>query len=176
MRAASIACLDAAYGESAATCACIIADDWAADAEQRRHVVCRDAAADYAPGEFYRRELPLLLDALAAAGPLPDVIIVDGYVWLEAGRPGLGAHLFRALGETRPVVGVAKTLFRSASAISRRVARGGARPLFVTAEGMGVEAAAECVRRMHGAYRIPTLLKLADRAVRDALLAASAAP
>jgi len=169
MQTGSIACLDAAYGESAATCACIVADGWTAGIESGRHVIRTGAAADYEPGEFYRRELPLLLAALKAVGTLPDVIVIDGYVWLGEGRKGLGAHLHQALGGERPVVGVAKTEFRSASAISLPVMRGSARPLFVTAEGMSVDAAADCVKRMHGAHRIPTLLKLADRAARDAL-------
>jgi deoxyribonuclease V len=50
------------------------------------------------------------------------------------GRPGLGAHLYDRIGT--PVVGVAKTAFRSAThAVAVR--RGSAtKPLYVTAAGM----------------------------------------
>jgi hypothetical protein len=41
--------------------------------------------------------------------------IVDGYVWLDdAGKPGLGAHLYQALGGRVAVLGVAETKFRGA--------------------------------------------------------------
>jgi deoxyribonuclease V len=41
------------------------------------------------------------------------------------------------------------------------------RPLYVTALGVDVETAAEDVRRMHGRFRLPTMLKRADRLCRD---------
>jgi deoxyribonuclease V len=49
------------------------------------------------------------------------------------------------------------------------VERGGsAKPLYVTAAGIAAETAAAHVAAMHGAHRIPTLLKLVDRLVREA--------
>jgi deoxyribonuclease V len=42
--------------------------------------------------------------------------------------------------------------------------------LFVSAVGIGVDEAAKAVRAMHGPHRMPTLLKLVDRAARDAML------
>jgi deoxyribonuclease V len=41
-------------------------------------------------------------------------------------------------------------------------------PLFVTTIGTDVAAAAAAVLGMHGAHRIPTLLKRVDRLARDA--------
>lgn len=102
----------------------------------------------------------------------PDLIVIDGFVWLDAdGRPGLGAHLHaeRAI----PVVGVAKTAYRGCEAWSAPVLRGAStRPLFVTATGVDRAGAAAAIAGMHGAHRIPTLLALADRAARDALVPA----
>ncbi len=65
------------------------------------------------------------------------------------------------------VFGVAKSRFVGAvDAVP--VTRGrSSRPLFVTAAGMDPEEAAEKIRIMHGAYRIPTMLKLADRLCRE---------
>jgi deoxyribonuclease V len=64
------------------------------------------------------------------------------------------------------VVGVAKRPFRGAPALE--VLRGAsARPLYVTAIGIDAAHAADGVRRMHGAHRIPTLLTRVDRLCRD---------
>jgi deoxyribonuclease V len=70
-------------------------------------------AAPYRPGQFYLRELPPLLAVLDGFGRL-DLLVIDGYVDLDPdGRPGLGAHLYAALGA--PVVGVAKSAFAAAT-------------------------------------------------------------
>jgi len=103
---------------------------------------------------------------LREAAPVRSVII-DGYVWLGAGRPGLGAHLYEALGQRIAVVGVAKRRFHGAGD-AVPVLRGTSQvPLFVTAVGIDPSEAAEGVRRMHGGHRIPTLLKRVDRLSRD---------
>lgn len=95
-----------------------------------------------------------------------DVVVIDGYVWLATRRPGLGAHLFDALGRSTIVVGVAKTSFHDNDA-AIEVARASTRPLYITAEGVDVRQAADDVRRMHGAHRIPTMLKRVDRLARE---------
>jgi deoxyribonuclease V len=65
-----------------------------------------------------------------------------------------------------PVIGVAKTFFRTA-VHAERVCRGrSARPLFVTAAGMERHDAARVVATMTGPYRIPDALRLADRLAR----------
>jgi deoxyribonuclease V len=124
--------------------------------------------APYEPGQFYRRELPCLLAVLGKIPDAVEAIVVDGYVWLaDEQTPGLGGHLFQALGGTIPVIGVAKTQFRSARA-SQAVLRGGSqRPLYITAAGMSREAAAHHIQAMHGPHRIPTLLKRVDQICRQ---------
>jgi deoxyribonuclease V len=118
----------------------------------------------YRPGEFYRRELPPLhavLDGIARLG----LLVVDGYADLDpGGRPGLGAHAYAEFGI--PVIGVAKSAFRTAvHAIT--VLRGtSARPLFVTAAGMPRADAAELVRLMAGRFRVPDALRRADQLAR----------
>jgi len=129
-------------------------------------VVTSDAPpAPYEPGRFYLRELPHVRSVLGLVGTQIDVIVVDGYVWLAADKGGLGAHLFTALGEVTPVIGVAKTQFAGATAIE--VVRGtSARPLYVTAAGIDPAVAAQHVLAMHGEHRIPTLLKRVDQLAR----------
>jgi deoxyribonuclease V len=121
-------------------------------------------AAAYQAGEFYQRELPPLQAVIPHSRSLA-LIVVDGYVDLDGtGRPGLGAHVHAAFGV--PVVGVAKTPFRTAThAASVRRGRS-ARPLYVTAAGMPIGEAADLVRDMTGSFRIPAALKLADRLAR----------
>lgn len=120
-----------------------------------------EQVAAYEPGAFYRRELPAMRAVLDG---VPDLalVIVDGYVDLDPdGRPGLGARLHDETGV--PVVGVAKTAFRSATHAAA-VHRGGARkPLYVTAAGLPVERAAELVADMAGPYRMPDALRRVDR-------------
>ena len=118
----------------------------------------------YQPGEFYLRELPPLRAVLAGVDGL-SLLIVDGYADLDpAGRPGLGAHAHAEFGI--PVIGVAKSRFRTAThAIP--VNRGASvRPLFVTAAGMPAADAAGLVRRMAGRYRLPDALRRADTLAR----------
>lgn len=162
-----IACVDVDYRADHAAAACLTFHQWE-DAAPVSTIVARiDDVEDYVPGEFYKRELPCLLQVLEPIAADLTTVVVDGYTSLAPGKPGLGAHLYEALGREIPVVGVAKTRF--AGATSEDVLRGTAiRPLYVTAIGMTVVDAAAFVKSMHGPYRIPTLLKLVDHVCRTA--------
>jgi deoxyribonuclease V len=158
-----IACVDVDYRDEGALAACVLFRDWGDERPAGERVEHVAEVEPYQPGQFYRRELPCLLAVLRRVSEPLDAVVVDGYVWLGTeDRPGLGAHLHRALGGTVPVVGVAKNPFAGA-VLARKVRRGdGQRPLFVTAAGTDADRAADCVRAMHGPYRIPTLLKRVD--------------
>lgn len=121
-------------------------------------------AERYSPGEFYLRELPPIRAVCQHTGPFA-LIVVDGYVDLDpAGRPGLGAHVHAEFGA--PVIGVAKSVFRTATHAAR-IRRGqSARPLFITAAGMTIADAATVVENMAGPFRIPDALRTADRLAR----------
>ena len=121
----------------------------------------------YQPGRFYLRELPPLRAVLAGLDQMA-LLIIDGYADLDpGGRPGLGARARDEFGV--PVIGVAKTAFRTAThAIPVR--RGtSARPLYITAAGMPRTDAAGLVRRMAGQHRLPDALRRADRLARHGL-------
>jgi deoxyribonuclease V len=168
---APIAFLDVSYASDVAGVACLFADTWTAATpamEFRRCLRC--APANYIPGEFYKRELPLLRAVIDDLMPPPALLVIDGYVWLGATHaPGLGAHLFDALRSATPIVGVAKSRYGD-DTWSERVYRGESRrPLYVTAAGVDTAKAAALVARMHGKHRIPTMLQLADRLARSAL-------
>jgi deoxyribonuclease V len=162
------AALDVSYDDTAgsAVAAAVVFSDWKDDRAACEHsVTCVDIEI-YVPGEFYRRELPCLLQVLAEVTEPLDCILIDGYVGL-GDQPGLGMRLWGALGEKVPVVGVAKTPFRGARAVE--VFRGISKmPLYVTAVGVDANQAAANIVRMAGNFRIPTLLKRADCLARQA--------
>jgi deoxyinosine 3'endonuclease (endonuclease V) len=124
-----------------------------------------DKAADYIPGEFYRRELPGILALMKQIDRQLSEIIVDGHVMLGK-RAGLGWHLFDYLNRKIPVIGVAKSKVEDFS--GAEVYRGSStRPLYVTAAGMKLKQAVNNVKMMHGAHRIPTLLRHVDKLAKE---------
>jgi deoxyribonuclease V len=168
------AAIDVDYRIDHAAAAAVVFGDAAADRAVVERVVRVEGIADYEPGAFYKRELPCalaVLQALRSDGVDVDTVLVDGHVWLGPGTPGLGARLFQSLLDERgvaiPVIGVAKTSWHDRAA-HVEVVRGGAKPLWVSAAGVDVAVAADLVQRLHGPYRLPTLLTRADRLARDA--------
>jgi deoxyribonuclease V len=166
-----IALLDAAYSNEASVAACLTAEEWTSSAPIAEFTHRAGQAEEYTPGEFYRRELPLLMSVLAMLPERPRIVVVDGYVWLDAdGRKGLGAHLFEALRGRTAVVGIAKSRFAGAEQWVEQVVRGtGANPLWVTAAGVTLSEAVSGVKRMHGANRIPSLIDRVDLLARSTL-------
>lgn len=164
-----IACLDVAYGSASAHAAGTTFRYWTDAIPLEEHVIRVERVQPYQPGQFFRRELPCLLAVLRTLAPV-DVVVVDGYVWLGGmEKPGLGAHLYQALGGRTAVVGVAKTRFQGADTACEVFRGRSKRPLFITAAGLSQAIAAGLVRSMHGADRIPTLLKRVDELCRENL-------
>jgi deoxyribonuclease V len=165
-----IAFLDVDYRDGGARAACVLVRDWTDPAPASSHVADIDEVRDYEPGKFYLRELPCLQSVLGRLPEKPDVLVVDGYVWLADDRtPGLGARLHEASGEI-PVVGVAKTKFRGmdGSSLLELVFRGrSARPLYLTAVGIDPKVAASALASMPGEHRIPDIVRRADRLARS---------
>jgi deoxyribonuclease V len=156
------ACLDASYRGNEAIAACILFRRWEDDHPAGEMTASANPVKPYVPGSFFLRELPVLRAVLGRVAEPLETVVIDGYVWLDdLQTPGLGAHLYQALGKSVRVIGVAKTAFRGAPGVE--VVRGGTRrPLYVSAAGMPVAEAADCIRRMHGPYRLPTLIRRAD--------------
>jgi len=160
-----IACCDVDYRDPGAVAAGLWFHDWTDNTSVAEAVVPIAQVAPYQPGQFYLRELPCLL-AVLEKGPPAEIIVLDGYVWLGDGQPGLGAHLYQALDERAAVIGVAKTRYAGATS-AQAVRRGGsANPLYVTAVGIDLSEAARHIAEMHGLHRIPTLLKKVDQLCR----------
>ena len=163
-----IACVDTQYFEDHAATGVVLFDHWTDQHPVKtfRHKLV-GAPAQYVPGEFYKRELPCIMAALQPKLDQLETIVVDGYVHLGIDQPGLGLKLFLQLDQSKVIVGVAKKAFHSAN-LAISITRGESQmPLFVTAAGIAADEAARQIQNMHGPYRIPTFLKLADTIARE---------
>lgn len=173
-----ILAIDVQYVDDTGYAAAVLFDTWTASTPLHVFTHVEHNVAEYQPGQFYKRELPPVLALLAASPTPPAVVVIDGFVNLDAaGRPGLGQHLFDALGGKVPIVGVAKNPFRLHGEEGEPDEQGGpgaitrgssVRPLYVTSAGMSQTTAEELVIGMHGQHRLPTMLKLVDQEARKA--------
>jgi deoxyribonuclease V len=165
--AGRFAAVDVGYGPAGgARAAIVIAASGRFAAVLTERTTDLPAVAPYVPGQFFLRELPPLRAVLRGAGQL-RLIVIDGYVDLDPdGRPGLGAYVHHEFAV--PVVGVAKTFFRTATHAIRVHRGGSARPLYVTAAGLPANYAAGLVSKMSGTHRLPDALRRADALARGA--------
>lgn len=124
-----------------------------------------EGIAAYEPGAFYKRELPCILSLLKKINAWKiEAIIVDGFVFLDDdGKLGLGGHLYNRLDGAIPVIGVAKSKFHGIVNNCIQLLRGESKnPLYITAIGIPLENAVQCIKLMHGTFRMPYLLQLLD--------------
>ena len=142
------------------------------DAEPQQLITAtRNDVAPYEPGQFYKRELPCIMQLLEQVDlSTLDAIIVDGHVFVDDQKSfGLGGYLYQALDEKIPVIGVAKSAFHKADAVCEQVYRGESKhPLWVSAIGYDRTQAATQVKGMHGSFRMPTILKALDTVTKEA--------
>ncbi len=167
-----IVCTDVHYRgteqEPLANAAAVFLHEWTDPIPAQERTAFIPSVEPYISGQFFRREMPCLLQMLDPVLADVTVIVVDGYVWLGADAngkplPGLGAHLFETLGRKVPVIGVAKTRF-AAACDSTEVFRGTSQnPLYVSAIGVTLGEAEQNVRNMAGKFRIPDALKRVDQ-------------
>jgi deoxyribonuclease V len=167
-----ILALDSYYPGDAYT-VCLSFENWTDHCPRAIFTEVTVLTEEYEPGFFYKRELPCILSILKKVSlENIEAIVIDGFVTLDdSGKPGLGGHLYKALNETIPVIGVAKNDFKSLIHGKRLVYRGtSAKPLYITTLGMEMDLAAEHIKSMHGDFRIPTLLKQLDVLTKQPLL------
>lgn len=169
-----LVCVDAAYSQARVAAAAAAFSHWEDAAPGKLCFFVGRVPAPYVPGQLAARELPVILAVLAQFPQEIELVLVDGFVFLnDRGRLGLGGRLHQALAGRSAVVGVAKRAFAGAPAVP--VWRGKSRhPLWVSAVGVEPAWAAEQVARMHGPFRLPTLLRLVDRCARQQLARAEA--
>lgn len=161
-----IIAIDVHYRENFAKAVAIEFETWQDEKASKVYEVQINKAAEYIPGQFYKRELPCILKVLEKTSlESTDVIVVDGYVTLSnEGKFGLGMYLYEALNQKIPIIGVAKKSFKDNEQQVRKVLRGESKnPLYVTSVGFDLDKAAKLIEQMKGEYRIPTLLKILDQ-------------
>lgn len=158
--------VDVYYYDKKAKVSGVIFTDWPDELPVKIISTHIDHVEEYTSGEFYRRELPCIVQLLSQVDlNNAEVVIIDGYVYLDnEKKPGLGAYLFNYLEGKIPIIGIAKTAFHQNQENVELVYRGESKnPLYVSSVGMGTKTAANLVKNMHGKHRIPTLLKLLDQ-------------
>ena len=139
-------------------------DDWDSP-EASRTWLSRIAKVEKTErGELDLRALPCVLQLLREHALAADVIVIDGFVHLDAlETPAFGRHLYHALGARCAVIGISKTAMAHSPAQFEVLREEETRPLTVTCVGIDLGAAKARLRAMHGKRRVPTLLKLAAR-------------
>ncbi|MFE7563971.1 endonuclease V [Kitasatospora sp. NPDC057500] len=152
-------------------------------------------AFPYIPGLLAFRELPAVLDALAALTHRPGTVVCDGYGLAHPRRLGLASHLGVLTGLR--TLGVAKTPFTfdhrepgpargdtapltdpaTGEEVGRALrTRPGVKPVFVSVgHRIGLAEAVEATIRLTPRYRLPETTRHADSLCRRALGATSAA-
>ena len=160
-----ILAIDVHYREEIARVVSIEFEDWNAIVPTTIHVKEIPETPPYVPGQFYKRELPCIMEILKCSD-LSNIkaIIVDGYVVLDdLGKKGLGGYLYDHLNQAIPVIGVAKKRFHSLDKLTLPIFRGASKkPLYVTCLGGELAEYAQKVQDMQGDYRFPELLKILD--------------
>lgn len=165
-----IAAVDSHYHDHMAKTALIVFESWSSKTFTQTFAEEREIPSQYISGQFYKRELPGILNVLNKVDlAVIQAVVIDGYVFLnDSGQKGLGAYLYDALNQKIAVIGVAKNHFGNVEQLQVEVWRGKSKnPLFVTAAGMELKQAARHITEMAGEYRIPTLLKEVDRLSRE---------
>ncbi len=145
-------------------------DTWNTTTPSDIHEIQIDEFADYIPGQFYKRELPCILEVLKLTDlDKLEAIIIDGYVILDdQGKGGLGAYLYEALNEKIPIIGIAKRSFINNQKHVRQVLRGESKnPLYITSRGIDVDEAAKRISQMQGKYRLPDLIRIMDQKTKE---------
>lgn len=158
---------DTQYAENSALAAGVLFHRW--ESSEFSKVIRKEIneIAPYEPGNFYKRELPCILSLLEDVHEPIEAIVIDGYVRLgNKARDGLGMHLFKAINQSIPVIGVAKKAFLETPEDCQIIRGISIKPLFVTSVGISLETAKNRILRMHGRNRIPTQLKRVDQICR----------
>jgi deoxyribonuclease V len=126
---------------------------------------------EYVPGEFYKRELKVLLaiheEYVRLYKKEPLCIFIDAYVDL-GDKKGCGQYFADAIENTAVIIGIAKNAYVPADKVCEKVLRGtSVKPLFVTSTIVPKEDAAVLVKMLHGENRFPTLIKKTDMLTKE---------
>ena len=156
--------IDAHIQGDTARVAAVAFDDWAAPEGTKNYALRIEHVEKPAKGELDLRALPWLVNLLDANRLQPELIVLEGFVHLDAQEtPGLGRRLHDTLGGRTAVIGVSRSGFKDTPEQFEVHREEETAPLVITCAGIDLGAAKARVRMMHGKKRMPTLMKLAAR-------------
>ncbi|WP_444928240.1 endonuclease V [Microbulbifer sp. TRSA002] len=162
-----ILAVDVDYRDPGAMVAGVGFENWSAPEPEQLYLSKIESTLAYEPGAFYKRELPCILTLIEEHKIEAELIVIDGYVFLGGEqKPGLGAHLYSALQQEVPIIGVAKKPFKDTPVEAELLRGKSVKPLYISSLGLPLPEAKKLVKKMHGDHRIPTLLKRVDRECR----------
>lgn len=124
-----------------------------------------DDVNEYVSGEFYKRELPCILEFLKDIDLQEiDLIIIDGFIYLDDDeKKGLGAYLYDFLAIKIPIIGVAKSKFYNNNRFVKEILRGQSKNcVYISAVGIDLDYASSLIQKMFGEFRLPSLIKKVD--------------
>lgn len=165
-----ILAFDTYYYDDKAKTVCVQFENWSDPTEAFVYQETVTGISEYVSGEFYKRELPCIVSLLKKIDTTNcKAIIIDGFVVLDDHEKlGLGGYLYHELQGKIPIIGVAKNNFAKINTCKKAVFRGNSqKPLYITGMGIHLDKAAENIKHMDGAFRIPTLLKKVDSLGRE---------
>jgi len=137
IRCRMILSVDVQYQHFTGFAAGIIFEKWDSQTETECYISKTNNIEEYIPGEFYKRELPCILNVINLVKRDIQCILIDGYVYLDGhSKPGLGKYLFDQLSGKIPVVGIAKSSFGSISDVYKISRGNSSRGLYVTSIGL----------------------------------------
>lgn len=122
-----------------------------------------EGVEDYVSGQFYKRELPCILNVLEKVTENIDLIIIDGFIWIGEYKNGLGAHLYQSINPKVPVIGVAKSYLKDSISYLKVYRGQSINPLYVSAIGADLNYSANLIKELKGNFRIPNILKKVDK-------------
>ena len=144
-----IVAIDVDYRENNyAVIAGVLFKDWQDKEPVETIITNLDNIAAYVSGQFYKRELPCILKLLDEMKTIPKCIVVDGYVFLDNNKKGLGAYLYEALDKKTPIIGVAKSAFNNISPDTYVYRGESKKPLYITVAGIALEEAKRAILKM----------------------------
>lgn len=91
-----------------------------------------------------------------------NLLIIDGYVYLNDYKNGLGGHLYEALNKKIPVIGVAKSYYKVCAGYTEIYRGKSIKPLYISSIGIDLSYSCALIENLDGKYRIPNMLKQVD--------------
>ena len=160
-----ILAIDVYYFNDKAKVVGVLFENWGDEAPLDIITFYKNNIAEYESGAFYKRELPCIIELLEKIDVKTiKTIVVDSFAYLDDNKKlGLGGYLYQYLEEKIPIIGVAKTSFYNNKKYVKELYRGKSKKaLYINTAGIDIAEATENIKKMHGNFRMPTLLKLLD--------------